>query len=115
MIIDSGLAKKYWGEAVTTANYLQNRLPTKCNNSTPYEKWFSQKPNLKNIHVFGCEAYAKIPDELRRKLDSKARKLYLVGYSEQSKAFRLLDKETNKITISRDIIFLDEKQKKGGA
>lgn len=34
-----------------------------------------------------------------------------MGYSEQSKAFRLLDKETNKIVISRDVTFLDSKQK----
>jgi len=68
MIIDSGLDKRYWGEAVVTANYLQNRLPTKSSNSTLYEKWHSQKPNLKNVHIFGCEAYVKIPDELRRKL-----------------------------------------------
>lgn len=111
MIIGSGLPKRYWGEAVVTANYLQNRLPTKFSNSTPYEKWHSQKPNLQDIHTFGCEAYVKIPDELRRKWDSKARKLYFVGYSEQSKAFRLLDKETNKIINSRDVIFLDGKQK----
>lgn len=62
------------------------------------------------MHTFGCE-YVKILDELRRKLDSKARKLYFVGYNEQSKAFRLLDKKTNKIIISRDVIFLDDKQK----
>lgn len=82
MIFDSGVVKKYWGEAVVTANYLQNKLPTKSNNCTPYEKWNSRKSTLKDIHIFGCEAYAKIPDELRRKLDSKARKLHFVGYSE---------------------------------
>jgi len=111
MIIDSGLAKKYWGEAVVTANYLQNRLPTKSEGRTPYEKWHSQKPNLKDTHIFGCTAYVKVPDELRRKLDNKAKKLHFVGYSEQSKAFRLLDKETSKIIISRDVIFLDGEQK----
>lgn len=111
MIFDSGVTKKYWGEAVVTANYLQNRLPTKSNNCTPYEKWNSRKSTLKDIHIFGCEAYAKIPDELRRKLDSKARKLHFVGYSEQLRAFRLLDKETDKIIISRDVTFLEGKQK----
>lgn len=63
------------------------------------------------MHIFKCEAYVKVPDELRRKLDNKAKKLHFMGYSEQSKAFRLLDKETNKIVISRDVTFLDSKQK----
>jgi len=54
---------KYWGEAVTTANYLQNRLPYKGNKTTPYEKWNQKKPDMKNIYKFGCEIYAKIPDK----------------------------------------------------
>ena len=104
--------KKYWGEAVNTANYLQNRLPTKATDKTPYELWFSRKPDVKNLHVFGCEAYAHIHKEQRRKLDDKAEKLIFTGYSEESKAFRLLNKQTNVIKISRDVIFLDKIQEK---
>lgn len=51
-----------------------------------------------------------LPHEQRQKLDDKAKRLYFVGYSEQSKAFRLLDKETSKIIISRDVIFLEDNQ-----
>lgn len=68
-------------------------------------------PKLKDMHIFGCIPYVKVPDELRRKLENKAKKLHFVGYSEQSKAFRLLDKKTSKIIISRNVIFLDDKQK----
>ncbi|KAK2578839.1 hypothetical protein KPH14_012194 [Odynerus spinipes] len=71
----------------------------------------SEKPSFKDIHVFGCEAYVHIPDERRRKLDVKAKKLHFVGYSNESKAFRLLDKDTNKIVVSRDVIFLDNASK----
>lgn len=39
---------------------------------------------------------------------SKAEKYTFVGYSDESKTYRLLDKETNKIKISRDVIFLDK-------
>lgn len=109
MLIDAGLDNKYWGEAVATANYLQNRLPTRTTAKTPYELWFSQIPDLTRIKQFGCEAYVHIPKEKRRKLDEKAKKLIFTGYSEESKAYRLLDKSTNKIIISRDVVFLDEK------
>ncbi|KAK2574783.1 hypothetical protein KPH14_013025, partial [Odynerus spinipes] len=64
-------------------------------------------PDVGNLHVFGCTAYVHIPAEKRRKLDEKAEKLIFVGYSEESKAFRLLHKDTNTITISRDVIFSD--------
>ena len=42
---------------------------------------------------------------LRKKLDKKAVKLRFVGYSIQSKAYRLLDEKTSKIYIRRDVIF----------
>ena len=48
-----------------------------------------------------------IHKEHRRKLDDKAEKFTFVGYSEESKAYRLLDIETNRIKISRDVIVLD--------
>ena len=39
MLLDAGLPLKYWGEAVMTAVYLQNRLPTKATGKTPFELW----------------------------------------------------------------------------
>src|SRR6218665_666920 len=37
MLNDSGLPKKFWGEAIMTANHLQNRLPVDGKETTPYE------------------------------------------------------------------------------
>src|SRR6218665_683442 len=39
MINDSGLPKKFWGEAIMTANHFQNRLPIDGKETTPYEGW----------------------------------------------------------------------------
>ena len=64
--------------------------------------------NVGNLHTFGCDAYVHIPKKLRRKLNDKAEKLTFVGYSEESKAFRLLNTKTNRIKISRDVVFLDK-------
>lgn len=57
MLIDADLLNKYWGEAVVIANYLQNRLPINATGKTPYERLYSTKPNLENIHIFGLRAY----------------------------------------------------------
>ena len=46
MLTDAGLAKKFWGEAMMTANRLQNRLPVDGLLKTPYEEWHSRKPDL---------------------------------------------------------------------
>ena len=60
------------------------------------------------MKVFGCMAYAHVPDVQRKKLDKKAVKLRFVGYSIQSKAYRLLDEKTSKIYIRRDVIFNEQ-------
>ena len=75
----------------------------------PYKLCNSRIPDVSNLHVFGCVAYAHIPNENRRKLNGKAKKLIFVGnsLSDKSKAFRLLDTETDHIKISRSDIFLD--------
>ena len=42
--------------------------------------------------VFGCEAYAKIQDDERQsKLDFKSKRCIFLGYSQNTKAYRLLD------------------------
>ena len=61
-------------EAVATAAYVRNRTTTKATNITPYEKWYNRKPDVTNLRVFGCVAYAHVPDALRQKLDKKARR-----------------------------------------
>lgn len=106
MLLDANMDHRFWGEAVVTANYLQNRLPSRSIPSTPYERWFKKKPNLGHVQQFGVDAYCHVPTEKRGKLDSKAIKLKFVGYSEVSKAYRLLDPRSGKITVSRDVKFL---------
>lgn len=107
MLLDAGLAKRFWGEAVATAAYLQNRLPSRAVDRTPYEIWFGQKPSLSNLKIFGSPAYVHIPDNKRSKLDSKAQRLLFVGYCDDRKAYRFLDPKTNGITISRDARFIE--------
>lgn len=108
MLLDSNLEKKYGAEAVNTENFLQNRLPTRSTEKTPYELWYSRKPNVQNLHVFGCSAYVQIPKDQRRKLGDKTEELTFIGYSEKSKGFRFLQKGTNRVKISHDVIFLDK-------
>ena len=67
--------------------------------------WYGKKPNLSHLRVFGCVAYAHVPDCERKKFDKKARKLRFVGYGATSKGYRLFDERTRKLIKSRDVIF----------
>ncbi len=103
------MENEFWGEAILTATFLRNRLPSRAtNNKTPYEKWFNNFPNLKNIKVFGCICFAKINNQTI-KIGEKAEKCIFLGYESNRKAYKLLSLTTNKIISSRDVIFDENK------
>jgi hypothetical protein len=60
-----------------------------------------------HLREFEVKANAHIPDAERQKLDAKSKEYIMVGYAETQKAYRLCDKTTRKIHISRDVIFKD--------
>lgn len=67
MLSQAKLPKMYWAEAVANAAYIQNRLPTSTlKHETPYQTWYDKQPNVSHIKVFGCVAYAHVPDTERR-------------------------------------------------
>lgn len=107
MLLDAGLPRKYWGEAIMTSAYIQNRMPSRSVDTTPYQKWFGEKPSVEHMKVFGSVAYVHIPNVKRSKMDAKSEKLVFVGYCSDRKAYRFVDPATDKLTISRDVRFLE--------
>ena len=105
MILHAGIAKSFWGEAISAAAYIRNRIVTTATGVTPYERWYGEKPDVSNLRVFGCIAYAHVTDSLRPKLEPKAEKMRFVGYSLKQKGYRLYDENKRKVFIRRDIIF----------
>ncbi|XP_065083212.1 uncharacterized protein LOC135705409 [Ochlerotatus camptorhynchus] len=61
---------------------------------------------MSHLQMLGSPAYEWIPGEKRNKLEAKSRKLLLVGYSSQHKAYRFLNPNNDKLTVSRDCRFL---------
>lgn len=110
LLEDSGLGRRYWGEAVTTAIYLKNRSPTVAvSGATPEEIWTGAKVDVSDLRVFGCKAYAHIPKECRKKLDSKSQEYIMVGYCEHTKGYRLADpSEPGKVIKARSVIFIED-------
>ena len=106
MMSHANLPKSFWAEAVNTAAYTRNRLPTSSHDTTPYERWYGKKPDLSRLRVFGCIAYAYV--QQRKKLDKRCERVRFVGYSMQSKAYRVYDVTTNKVKERRDVIFNEE-------
>ncbi|KAJ3750679.1 hypothetical protein DFH05DRAFT_1388238 [Lentinula detonsa] len=55
MLHDSDLPKFLWGEAAKHAVYVKNRVMMHVlGNITPHEVLLGVKPNLSNLHPWGC-------------------------------------------------------------
>ncbi|XP_073102473.1 uncharacterized protein [Elaeis guineensis] len=103
------MPKDFWGEAVNCAVYLLNRCPTKIlEGITPQEAWSGYKPNISHLKMFGCIAYAHIPDQRRNKLDDKSLSCIFIGYDPRSKAYKLYEPKEKKAIISRDVEFQED-------
>jgi transposase InsO family protein len=108
MLTQANLSSNLWAEAIYTANYSKNRSPTiALQGKTPIEAWTGEKPDLSHMKTFGCRAFIHIPKSQRKKWDNKAKEMIFVGYSVDSKGYRLMDPNTSKITEARDIVFIE--------
>jgi hypothetical protein len=110
MITESGMSQRLWAEAIHTANDTFNRMIDKDLGVSPYEACFGKESKEKQFYQFGAEAYIKVPDEHRRKLEVKAIKVKFIGYSDESKGYRFIDGR-NKVHISREVVFLETEKK----
>ncbi|GJV08889.1 retrovirus-related pol polyprotein from transposon TNT 1-94 [Tanacetum coccineum] len=95
MLADSKLPTTFWAEAVNIACYVQNRvLVIKPQNKTPYELYLGRKPTLSFIRPFGCPVTILNTIDHLGKFDGKADEGFFVGYSTNSKTFRVFNSRT---------------------
>ncbi|WJZ90656.1 hypothetical protein VitviT2T_009786 [Vitis vinifera] len=90
LILNVGLEKKFWTEAVNMACYLINRSPrTALDGKVVEEVWTDSPVDYSSLRVFGCPTYMHIPNEKRSKLDAKSRQCIFLGYQKRVKDFKL--------------------------
>nr|GFB44958.1 putative ribonuclease H-like domain-containing protein [Tanacetum cinerariifolium] len=95
MLADSLLPIQFWADAVNTACYVQNRvLVTKPHNKTPYELLHGRTPSIGFTRPFGCPVTILNTLDPLGKFERKADEGFLVGYSVNSKAFRVFNSRT---------------------
>ncbi|GJR66024.1 putative ribonuclease H-like domain-containing protein [Tanacetum coccineum] len=110
MLADSFLPNTFWAEAVSTACYVLNRvLVTKPHNKTPYELLTGKIPIISYIRPFGCHVTILNTIDHLGKFAGKSDEGFLVGYSLQSKAFRVYNLETKRVEENLHITFLENK------
>ncbi|KAF7116721.1 hypothetical protein RHSIM_RhsimUnG0017100 [Rhododendron simsii] len=90
MMVQADLPKSFWGDALLTAAYVLNRVPSKSVSSTPYELWNGEKPNLKGLRPWGTAGHVHNTSHKHGKLGPRANKCVFIRYSEHSKGYVLL-------------------------
>ncbi|THH04537.1 hypothetical protein EW146_g10150, partial [Bondarzewia mesenterica] len=106
LLIASGLPKFLWAATMSHTVWLWNRTGTRTMpGTTPYEKVHGQKPDLNNLHEWGCKVWVKI--EGRNKLEAQADKGCFVGYSAESKGVLVYWPAKRRIGVERNIIWDD--------
>ncbi|GJZ33133.1 putative ribonuclease H-like domain-containing protein [Tanacetum coccineum] len=104
MLADSKLPTTFWAEAVNTACYVQNRVLV-IKPQTPYELFLGRKPTLSFMRPFGCLITILNTIDHLDKFDGKADEGFFVGYSTNSKAFRVFNSRTRIVEENMHVQF----------
>ncbi|GJY06737.1 retrovirus-related pol polyprotein from transposon TNT 1-94 [Tanacetum coccineum] len=111
MLSASKLPLFFWTEAIATACYTKNRLiiiPT--HEKTAYRIINDKKSLIKHLHIFGCTCYLTRDGENLDKMKEKGDPCILVGYSTQSKGYRVYNKRIRLIVESIHLRFDEIKE-----
>ncbi|GKA40559.1 putative ribonuclease H-like domain-containing protein, partial [Tanacetum coccineum] len=105
---DFKLPTTFWAKAVNTARYVQNQvLVIKPHNKTPYELFLGRKPALGFMRPFGRLVTILNTIDHLGKFDGKADEKFFVGYSINSKAFRVFNSRTRIVEENLHVQFIE--------
>ena len=106
LMLHMNIPKKFWSQAILTATYLINRLPSRVLEfKSPYETLKGRHITLSHLRVFGCMCFVHVQALHRDKLDARAAKCVFMGYSSSQKGYKCFHPITNKMLVSRDVRF----------
>nr|GEY39103.1 retrotransposon protein, putative, unclassified [Tanacetum cinerariifolium] len=92
----------FWAEAIATSCFTQNRsLIIPRHEKTPYHIINDRKPPVKFFHIFGSLCYIVRDGKIKEKGDA----CIFVGYSTQSRAYRVFNKRTRVIVETIHVNF----------
>nr|GFC46508.1 hypothetical protein [Tanacetum cinerariifolium] len=96
----------FWAKAIATACFTQNRsLVIPRHEKTPYHIINERKPSVKFFHIFGSVCYIVRDGENLDKMKEKGDECIFVGYSTQSRAYKVYNKRTRVIMESIHVNF----------
>ena len=98
----------FWAETMNTACHVHNRVTLRTGTTTTlYELWKGRKPTVKYFHIFGSKCYILEVRDYRRKIDPKSDEGIFLGYSTNSRAYRVFNSRTKTVMESINVLIDD--------
>ncbi|GJX56947.1 retrovirus-related pol polyprotein from transposon TNT 1-94 [Tanacetum coccineum] len=105
MLNEQSIPQKFWCNAVDTSTYILNRILIRpILGKTPYEIFRGRKP-LEYFKVFGSKCFILNTKDYLTNFDPKSYEGIFLGYSQNSKAYVVLNKHTMKVEESLNVTF----------
>lgn len=111
MLLSADVPPTMWDEAVKTACFIRNRLPNKSVSTSPYEAATGRRPSITHLCEFGRQVHIVIDDHYLRKFDARTEEGYVVGFTSRSNTYRVMFKNSSRVTESCNVIFKPHKTK----
>nr|GEW12454.1 retrovirus-related Pol polyprotein from transposon TNT 1-94 [Tanacetum cinerariifolium] len=106
MLNEQSLPQKFLCNAVDTSTCILNRILIRAIlGKTPYEFLRGRKPTLDYFRVFGRKCLILNTKDYLTKFDLKLYEGIFLGYSQNSKAYIILNKHTKKVKESLNVTF----------
>jgi hypothetical protein len=106
MLVASGIPKQYWAEAFATATQLYNVTPRFKQPKSPYELFYSKKPDVQYLRIFGCKAYCLTTPPKNTKLGERTETGRLLGIEPGCEGWCIL-LDSGGVVIRRDVKFVE--------
>jgi hypothetical protein len=106
MLDEHRTPRRFWVEAVNTACYVSNRIYLRVHKKiTCYKLMHGRTPKVSHFHVFGCKCFILKKGKKLDKFEARLVDGIFFGYASHSRAFRVLNLETNQIMETCEVTF----------
>ncbi|KAL6318088.1 hypothetical protein AAG906_035233 [Vitis piasezkii] len=114
LMFSSNVPNYFWGEAILTATYLINRMPSRVLTfQSPRQLFLKQFPHTRAassdlpLKVFGCTAFVHVYPQNRSKFAPRANKCIFLGYSPTQKGYKCYSPTNKRFYTTMDVSFFE--------
>jgi hypothetical protein len=106
MLDEHRTPRRFWAEAVNITCYVSNWIYLRVHkNKTCYELVHGRTPKVSHFHVFGCKCFILKKGKKLDKFEAKSVDGIFFLYVSHSRAYRVLNLETNQIVETCEVTF----------